>query len=56
MINKSNDFQMNTPLIRLWNTGGIGLILLYPSGIWYTNQTGGYSCFHPEVEGMFVPL
>ena len=56
MINKSNDFQMNIPLIRLWNTGGIGLILLYPSGIWYTNQTGGYSCFHPEVEGIFVPL
>jgi hypothetical protein len=26
MIKKSNDFQMNTPLIRLWNTGGIGLI------------------------------
>ena len=32
------------------------LIVSYPTGIEYTNQTGGYSCHHPSLEGFCVPL
>jgi hypothetical protein len=34
----------------------IGLIILHPSGVLYTNQVGGHGCFHPEAEGVFFPL
>ena len=59
-----NDFNFETslpkntkvPKIRLWHTGGIGLIIPHSSGIIYTNQTGGHGCYHPELEGMYVPL
>lgn len=44
------------PLIQLWDSVGLGLILECPSGVLVSNQTGGYSCLHPEVEGVFVPL
>ncbi|WP_045234519.1 DUF6210 family protein [Deinococcus pimensis] len=32
------------------------LIVRMPSGVHYTNQTGGTSCHHPEAEGVLVPL
>jgi len=35
---------------------GLGLIILHPSGVFFTNQAGGHGCFHPEVEGVFLPL
>jgi hypothetical protein len=44
------------PTIRLWDGGGFGLIIEWPSGVKVSNQTGGTSCLHPEVEGVFVPL
>jgi hypothetical protein len=44
------------PVIQLYESVGLGLIIEYPSGIIYSNQTGGTSCLHPEVEGVFVPL
>ena len=34
----------------------IGLIVKAPTNVIYSNQTGGFSCRHPEVEGFFVPL
>ena len=34
----------------------VGLIILRKSGVIYSNQVGGYHCFHPEVEGVFYPL
>jgi len=42
--------------LRLWNSRGIGVIILFESGVRYSNQVGGYGCLHPEVEGVFVPL
>src|SRR5262245_56390620 len=42
--------------IRLWDGGGFGLIIEWPSGVNVSNQTGGTSCLHPEIEGVFVPL
>lgn len=47
---------MNKPIIRLWQSKGIGLVLLFASGVRYSNQTGGHTCLHPEVEGAYVPL
>jgi len=44
------------PIVQLWEAVGLGLIIEYPSGIAYSNQTGGTSCSHPKVEGLLVPL
>jgi hypothetical protein len=47
---------MSAPRIRLWEHVGLGLIVSWPTGIVFTNQTMGNSCLHPEIEGVFVPL
>ena len=44
------------PVIRLWHLTSPGLIISHPSGVIYSNQTGGYACDHPEMEWVFVPL
>lgn len=44
------------PKIELFEHVGLGLIIEYPSGVIYSNQTGGTSCSAPSVEGVFVPL
>ena len=33
-----------------------GLIILQPSGAFYTLETGGYACYHESAEGVFVPV
>lgn len=43
-------------VIQLYEAAGIGLVLLRPTGVLYSNQTGGTSCLHPQVEGAYVPL
>jgi hypothetical protein len=35
---------------------GTALIIEWPSGTWYSNQTGGTSCLQPEFEGVLVPI
>lgn len=35
---------------------GLGVIVLGPSGAVYSNQCGGYACYHPDAEGIYVPL
>ena len=32
------------------------LIIEYPSGVWYSNQTGGHNCLQPSLEGVLVPV
>ena len=44
------------PIIRLYDALGTGLILEWPSGVIYSNQTGGTSCLQPEFEGIFIPI
>jgi len=44
------------PVMELYGASGLGLIVLHPSGVLYTNQTGGYACLHPVVEGVYTPL
>ncbi|MHA7631633.1 DUF6210 family protein [Corallococcus sp. M7] len=29
---------------------------LWPTGVLYSNQTGGSTCLHPQAEGAFLPL
>ena len=47
---------MTAPTIRLWDGIGLGAIISFPTGVVYSNQTGGFSCLHPELEGAYVPL
>lgn len=47
---------MSTPMISLDYIGGLGIIILCPSGVRYTNQVGGVATLFPEVEGVYVPL
>jgi hypothetical protein len=44
------------PTVRLWESCGLGLILASPTGVLYSNQTGGHACLQPTLEGAFVPL
>jgi hypothetical protein len=48
--------QPDKPLIQLWGAPRFGLIVLRPSGVYYSNQSGGHGCYHPMVEGVFIPL
>ena len=48
--------HMPKPIIQIYDSVGTGLIICCESGIVITNQTGGTSCLHPEIEGVFVPL
>ena len=47
---------MNGPTIELWEGIGFGVIISFPSGVRYSNQTAGTACFHPSLEGVYVPL
>ncbi|SHF59946.1 hypothetical protein SAMN05444344_0717 [Tenacibaculum mesophilum] len=47
---------MNQPLIEIWDSVGLGIIIEYPTGIMISNQTGGTACLHPKIEGIFLPL
>lgn len=44
------------PQLQLYDSIGTGIILAFPSGVAYSNQTGGTSCLSPTMEGVFVPL
>jgi hypothetical protein len=33
-----------------------GMIVVQPSGVIWVGNAGGTSCYHPEAEGLFVPL
>jgi hypothetical protein len=47
---------MTKPVIRLYDSTSLGLIVHYPSGVLYTNQVGGTNCLQPQTEGVYVPL
>lgn len=48
--------RMASKRVELWEQVGLGLILSCSSEIIFSNQTGGTSCLHPELEGVFIPL
>lgn len=47
---------MSKPIIEIWDSVGLGLIIEYPSGVVIVNQTGGTACLHSECEGVYLPL
>jgi len=47
---------MNKPLIEIWDTVGLGIIIEFPTGVLISNQTGGTACLHPKIEGIYLPL
>lgn len=42
--------------VTLHSFPDLGLIVKAPTGVIYSNQTGGFANLHPQVEGFFVPL
>lgn len=36
--------------------GWVMVVVDAPTGVSYTNQTGGYACHHPSQEGYLVPI
>ena len=42
--------------INLYPLGQPAIIVKYPTGLIYSNQTNGVACNHPEQEGFLVPL
>ncbi|HSJ76323.1 MAG TPA: DUF6210 family protein [Gemmatimonadales bacterium] len=44
------------PVLEVWEGVGLGLIIEWPSGVLFSNQTGGTSTLHPELEGVFLPI
>lgn len=34
----------------------LSVILIKETGVIYTNQVGGHSCSHPEIEGALIPI
>ena len=44
------------PVIILYDSIGLGLIISRPSGVFYSNQVGGHACMQPAIEGVYVPL
>ena len=47
---------MNKPLIELWDSVGLGIIIEFPTAVMISNQTGGIACLHPKIEGIYLPL
>ena len=43
-------------IIDLSGFHGVGLIIMFSSGVVYQNQTEGLACSHCEAEGVFLPL
>jgi hypothetical protein len=42
--------------VELWDLQNfMGVIVPCQSGVIFSNQTGGIDCFHPEVEGVYIP-
>jgi hypothetical protein len=51
-----NDAMNAKPVIRLYGlVHGCGLIIPYPSGVFYLNQAGGVACAQRHVEGVYLP-
>ena len=50
-------WSTNMKRVQLWQLNNFfGLIIPEKTGIIYSNQTGGHTCNHPEVEGYYIPL
>ena len=48
---------MNTKLvISLYDLIGAAVIIKYPTGVMYTNQTCGTACLQPRIEGALLPV
>jgi len=44
------------PNLKLYDAIGLGLIINYPTGIIFTNQTGGTACHQSSCEGIYLPI
>lgn len=44
------------PEIKLYDAVGAGLVIIYPTGITVSNQTGGSACLQSFEEGFYLPM
>ncbi len=44
---------MDKLVINIWDSVGLGIIIKFPTSILISNQTGGTTCLHPKIEGVF---
>ena len=44
------------PRIQIWESTSLGLVISCPTGIMVSNQVAGHACYHPEIEGVYLPL
>ncbi len=47
---------MDKPLVNIYDSVGLGIIIEFPTGVMISNQTGGTACLHPKMEGIYLPL
>ncbi|EZH73424.1 hypothetical protein ATO12_15910 [Aquimarina atlantica] len=47
---------MSKPVVNIWDSVGLGIIIELPIGIMIANQTGGTACLYSTCEGTFLPL
>ena len=52
----SDSTEARPASVKLLDNRGLGLIVKCPSGVRYSNQSGGPICFWLNAEGAFVPL
>ena len=58
-IHNSENISMDNQVRRIIDLsayGDLGIILKLQSGVFYTNQSAGLACKHPQIEGVFFPL
>jgi hypothetical protein len=58
-LDELQKFATKPPVVELWDQGEgdwLGIIIPLKSGVVLTNQVGGTACFHPSVEGIYLPL
>lgn len=48
--------QADKPVIALYDLKHPAILAEAPTGVVYTNQSGGVMCHHPEAEGFLIPL
>ena len=53
---RRNGYKEKSKVIQLSESVGLGLIIEYPTGVVYSNQTGGTCCLQSQLEGAWVPL
>lgn len=56
VISYNYNFTEAKVFITLHDMNVTGMIIPYPSGVFYSNRAGGQACCYPSIEGIFMPV